>query len=355
MHRLPYVMYIFSTWAYLIALPIDAQQFKWPSEIITQKNSNRIIQQHGITARTQESLAISGIASSSSMNSHRQEIPKIIHHTYRTRPNATGFDKVYFNVSYFSFKKFFPEWEYEYLFHVDSDFERCITEEFPDFLKEFRTLERIEKTDAGRYCMLWKFGGIYADLDYEVMRPFYSLLAPGKVTLNESPYEENADSAVQVQNALMAAPRRHPFWLHVFRQMSKVGEHTWNSTCGTGPKMISAVASQHQDQIYPLPCRHFQRLGSCGDPADFAEVYAVHWNVNSYAELQGVPNIWNRQSVSWDHFHPQLDFPWVPPALAQDSFLGPLGSASMQHSLVVVVTNIFMTLCFSTGKLLVLA
>jgi len=28
-------------------------------------------------------------------------------------------------------------------------------------------LQGVEKSDAGRYCMLYKYGGIYADLDYE--------------------------------------------------------------------------------------------------------------------------------------------------------------------------------------------
>lgn len=169
------------------------------------------------------------------------EIPKIIHHTWKDYMPAGGFDKVYFNASYFSFRKFFPMPEYTFMFHIDKDLDKCIEEEFPQFLQEFRSLgedgksTKVEKADAGRYCILWKYGGIYADLDYEATRNFYDQLPAGKVSLNGSPYKENENALVQVQNALMASPRHHPFWPRVFERMSMTGEHTWNSTTGTGP------------------------------------------------------------------------------------------------------------------------
>mmetsp|Transcript_68731 Transcript_68731/g.119403 ORF Transcript_68731/g.119403 Transcript_68731/m.119403 type:complete len:356 (-) Transcript_68731:75-1142(-) len=323
---------------------------------VMRKQGNRIVQQQGIKARTREALAISGLSAStvstalgtsearpalstpSSVSLHLQAIPKIIHHTYSTGPNSTGFDKVFFNVSYFSFKKFFPEPEFKYLFHTDPELERCIAEEFPQFLREFQSFRgyAIEKTDAGRYCILWKYGGIYADLDYEVFRPFYDHLAPGRVNLNESPYEENKLPTVQVQNALMAAPPRHPFWLHVFEQMGKDGMHFWNTSTGTGPSMMSLVAARHPDDIFALPCQHFQRLRHCGDLRDFDQVFAVHWNVNSYTEYSGVPNIWHRQKESWEHFHPKLAFPWTPPVKSD--------SMELQASLVVGIIFLMLSL-----------
>lgn len=279
----------------------------------------------------------------SSVTPHRQSIPKIIHHTYSTGPNSTGFDKVFFNESYFSFKKFFPEPEFKYLFHTDTELERCIAEEFPQFLPEFQSFRgyAIEKADMGRYCILWKYGGIYADLDYEVFRPFYKHLAPGRVNLNESPYEENDKSTVQVQNALMAAPPHHPFWLHVFEQMGKDGLHLWNTSTGTGPSMISLVAAQHPDHIFALPCQHFQRLRHCGDPRDFDQVFAVHWNVNSYTDYSGVPNIWHRQKESWEHFHPKLAFPWTPAV----SLLAESDSMQVRASVTVKLIFLMLSLC----------
>merc|ERR1719487_1439113 len=100
------------------------------------------------------------------------------------------------------------------MFHDDADLAYCIQDEFPGFLTEFLQMRlppfKIETADAGRYCILWKYGGIYADLDYEATRNFYDQLPSGKVSLDESPYEENiklaSEGMLQVQNALMASP-----------------------------------------------------------------------------------------------------------------------------------------------------
>jgi mannosyltransferase OCH1-like enzyme len=268
------------------------------------------------------------------------KIPKLVHHTWKDYPPAGGFDKVYFNVSYFSFRKFFPPPEYTFMFHTDKDLEACIAQEFPQFLEEFQHLgqghrsSQVEKSDAGRYCILWKYGGIYADLDYEATQNFYDHLPPGQVSLNGSPYTENADTKLQVQNALMASPARHPFWPLVFAQMSKTGSHSWDSITGTGPKMISKVADDNRDRVHVLPCTNFQKVNGCGDVKSFSDVYAVHWNVNSYADFVGVFNIKLRMEDNWKHFHPDIPLPAPPHEF--DQFHPEWGTTKSQNLLLGV-------------------
>lgn len=236
------------------------------------------------------------------------KIPKVIHHTYKedlTLPGA-AFPSLIWKTSFHSWNMVFPAAEFEHKFWLDAQLEQCLLEEFPDYVKaiteENRTKKReesanIELADAGRYCILWKYGGIYADLDYEVLKNFYEELKPGVVSLIESPYVENPVTRIQVQNSLMASPARHPLWREVFSYMSRPYSHAWNDAHGTGPRMLSRMADKFPPYVQLLPCTRFQRVQAddvgknvkvrhdkkCGDPENVDLEVGIHWNGMSYS------------------------------------------------------------------------
>mmetsp|Transcript_20118 Transcript_20118/g.38079 ORF Transcript_20118/g.38079 Transcript_20118/m.38079 type:complete len:528 (-) Transcript_20118:21-1604(-) len=241
-----------------------------------------------------------------SRESELGEIPKIIHHTYKedlSKENAS-FPVLVWRVAFESWKEHFPSPEYEYMFWDNAALLECVKTEFPNFLEAFEKIRgSIEASDIGRYCILHQRGGIYADLDYEVLQNFYKILPRGTVSLLESPEVENEATQLQYQNALMASPPKHPLWQRVFDFISATGDkatpqaanllewdpeqHTWDKEHGSGPRMISRMAEMYPGDVYPLACNRFQRrhgdAKDCGDPNDFESAVGIHWNSQSYS------------------------------------------------------------------------
>lgn len=143
-----------------------------------------------------------------------QPIPRVVHHVffnYNLAKNLSSREAwpndVWFQ-SYLSWKKHFPDAEYQHIFWSADELEHFFKANCSKHWRMYQRLQhKIEKSDMSRYCLLWRFGGIYTDLDYEPMRNFYHLLRPGQVNLIQSPYVDET-----VQNSLMASPKSHPFW-----------------------------------------------------------------------------------------------------------------------------------------------
>ena len=93
----------------------------------------------------------------------------------------------------------------------DTDIDTLIEKQFPWFLPVYQGFpHRIQKVDAARYFILYRYGGLYSDLDYEPLANFWPLLSSKRVTLPESPHIHASEV---VQNSLMASVPHHPFWV----------------------------------------------------------------------------------------------------------------------------------------------
>merc|ERR1712167_142457 len=106
----------------------------------------------------------------------------------------------------------------------------------------------VMKSDVGRCCLLFRYGGIYIDSDFEVFEDIHALLPAGRVSLVESPYKMTEE----LQNSLMASPKRHHFWKDYIKH---VEDHFWkwfhlnvdeqrrtNAIFFTGPAPLTRVA-----------------------------------------------------------------------------------------------------------------
>ncbi len=142
-------------------------------------------------------------------------IPKIIHQTWKSAvipPHLRGFQD--------SWRHLHPEWEYR--LWDDAANEALLAEHYPEFLTYFRNATpSILRVDLVRLAYLHRFGGVYADLDYEVIRPLDDLL--------DTPYaivgREHHGIGLTLRgrdyiiNALMASPPGHPLWLELMHGM----------------------------------------------------------------------------------------------------------------------------------------
>jgi mannosyltransferase OCH1-like enzyme len=130
-------------------------------------------------------------------------IPKIIHQTYRDY----NLPETYL-VCKNEIIKLHPGFEYR--FYTDTDIDTFIKTDFPEYYKKFNELPRmIMKIDMFRYFLMYKYGGIYADMDYLMLKSFdllnYNVVLPCN--------RENTDNTPAcLGNCFFASEPNHLFW-----------------------------------------------------------------------------------------------------------------------------------------------
>ena len=91
--------------------------------------------------------------------------PKIIHQTWKN-------DQVPTSLAPYqeSWMRLHPDWEYR--LWTDADNDALVEDEFSSLLNLYRSLPRaIHRADFARVLYLWRFGGLYVDLDIAALRP----------------------------------------------------------------------------------------------------------------------------------------------------------------------------------------
>ena len=194
-----------------------------------------------------------------------RNIPKIIH---QTAPKDKSKWKKEWYTCQETWLKFFPEPEYKHIMWYDEDLENLIEKDFPSFYNIYKSYEKnIQRIDIARYFILYKYGGIYADMDYMCMKNFYNLLPSDKVSISESPYKDNE----LLQNALMASNIKNDFWLKVIDE-AIVRKNSNNVLYTTGPRLISYVYLLNKEMVNVLP---FHLYNPSRSSEDFNSPYLI--------------------------------------------------------------------------------
>jgi hypothetical protein len=142
-------------------------------------------------------------------------IPKIIHQTWKSKDIPRHLRR--FQQSWLHYH---PGWEYR--FWDDGANAALIAEHYPSFLEHYnRATPTILRVDLVRLAYLHMYGGVYADLDYEVLRPLDDLLDTrhALVGRERGGIGEMMRGRDYVINALLASPAGHPLWLEVMHGM----------------------------------------------------------------------------------------------------------------------------------------
>ncbi|MFC5458179.1 glycosyltransferase family 32 protein [Prosthecobacter fluviatilis] len=159
-------------------------------------------------------------------------IPKIVHQTWKD-DNITYW---VFQRSQASVRAFLGHWEYK--LWTDADLERLMKADFPQFYEAWSALDRhIKRVDTARYCMLYKYGGIYADLDFVFTRPVDEIIT-GEADMY---FYKSTEAVVKKQhflgNAFMVSKPLQPFWLDVLKHMFALPSGL-NPLHHTGPRAL---------------------------------------------------------------------------------------------------------------------
>jgi mannosyltransferase OCH1-like enzyme len=141
--------------------------------------------------------------------------PRIIFQTWKTHHLPEPF-----NTWAESWKKHNPR--YAYILFDDYDNRDFVKRKFPQFLSVYDSFHaEIYRVDFVRYLFLYEYGGIYADLDFECLRPFDSLLAGKKdydiILGRVDPYDH-----YYLPNALMISKPRCQFWMDIANYISSL-------------------------------------------------------------------------------------------------------------------------------------
>lgn len=186
-----------------------------------------------------------------SNTSEEKTIPKIIH---QIAPSDKSKWHETWDECHNSWLLKFPSPEYEHkLWNDEEDLENFIRDEFPWFLDIFKKYSRkIQRIDLARYFILFKYGGIYVDMDFYCYNNFFDKLDNTKPNITCSPFINDEF----LQNSLMASPKNHFVFLNIIDEAER--RHLINIDSNqkisltTGPKLISDVYDRNKSFINPL-------------------------------------------------------------------------------------------------------
>lgn len=194
-------------------------------------------------------------------------IPKLIHQTAKTRElpkEWQGFQKIV--------RELHPDWEYR--LWTDEDNDAFVTTEYPDFLPIFRAFPRgIMRADVIRYLIMYRIGGLYLDLDYEMLKPFD--LLEHRLVLPWNRNKAFGDAYDGIGNCIFASEPGHEFWKLVIDDLTEkppLGPNV-DVEASTGPAYLTRlfgekVSGTVLERTMYLPTRkyfHFPAPNNQGD------------------------------------------------------------------------------------------
>ena len=181
----------------------------------------------------------------SSSVSRPGEIPRIIHQTWIST-KLPAFYAPWLR----SWLVKNPTWQY--WFWTDDDIRNFIAHDYGQYLALYDSYKKnINRADAMRYFVLHKYGGLYADIDVECLRPLDDITSKHSCVL---PEEHHAHSYLlhrrsppaNVVNAVMACRPGHPYFWKVIKELPRQQTQS-DLLYQTGPFLIDAVLRKYMN------------------------------------------------------------------------------------------------------------
>ena len=174
-------------------------------------------------------------------------IPKIIHHTYKTH----DLPQIY-KVCQGEIKRLHPDFEYR--FYTDDDIDRLMKTEFPEYYDKFVELPRmIMKIDMFRYFLMYKYGGMYTDMDYLMFKPFNLLNEKVVIPCNR---EDEKGEQVCLGNCIFASEPNHLYWKSLMDTLFTIDRtkidyrndtNIDGNVLGTGPMFVFDIWKKYSE------------------------------------------------------------------------------------------------------------
>ena len=158
---------------------------------------------------------------------------------------------------------------------TDEDNYNLIKNHYPWFLDTYTNYKfPIQRADAVRPFILYEYGGMYADMDYECFINFEKVIP---MNTNNVYIGESNVPKEYVQNSLMLSPKGHPFWKIVFDKMIERKDKLYLGSneilYKTGPRLIKDCLD---NSVIILPEYKFNAKKECNN------CYSIHHNAFSW-------------------------------------------------------------------------
>lgn len=187
--------------------------------------------------------------------------PKVIFQTWKSKVSVPA----HFARWSESFRRLNPR--YSYLLLDDSDNRNFIAKNYPWFLRIYDAYPReIYRADAVRYFFLYQFGGLYADMDTECLKPLDPLFESGDVWLGRMGSDRNFSQSMP--NAIMASRPLQEFWLLAIHLLVENAERLNDCVpCPgpetmTGPILLKRAYDAYMGEERSAVRRKIQRIAS---------------------------------------------------------------------------------------------
>ena len=166
-------------------------------------------------------------------------IPSILHQTWSTDRLPEGLKRA---VS--SWRRLQPAWQYR--FYTDRDNKQLVRSGYEWLAAFYASCSPIQRADLARYVYMHASGGVYADIDVELLQRLRPLLQKQRrkgvgVILGQEPLAH----AVLIErrermvcNAVLASTPGHPFWLALLRHIVANARPHTDPPGSTGPRML---------------------------------------------------------------------------------------------------------------------
>lgn len=152
----------------------------------------------------------------------QNKIPKIIH---QTAPKEKKKWHPIWKICHESWKKCFNESDFTHILWTDEDSDNLVKNEFNEYWEYYNKLPfRIMKKDIASMLILYKYGGIWSDIDVYCYSNFYS-----KLTHNFYLLESYPEIDLNVESIIMCSYPKNPFYLAcVWHSIIKSQEFDFN-------------------------------------------------------------------------------------------------------------------------------
>ncbi|KAH7123273.1 glycosyltransferase family 32 protein [Dactylonectria estremocensis] len=260
-------------------------------------------------------------------------VPKLFHQSWKTNTLPAKFQRWSD-----SCREAHPDWEW--VLWTDDDNLRLVKEHFPWLEETYLDLPGpIYRADLARNLYMYKFGGVYADLDTECLLDTtdglesYDVKFSGHANLTASDVTNTTKVAIfgrmgsdttfeqSIPNAWMAASPAHPFFLRplefAHHELDKSNNFfykllfkTPNAEHITGPialrkTILAYESSGDEDEIVLLPGRMVYPY-NWYEPGSFHDVCSAEQETFDDARCKQLLEVKKKKSISityWSHTH----------------------------------------------------
>lgn len=206
--------------------------------------------------------------------SESSSVPRIIHQSWKDENVPLEYREWQQ-----SWKDKHPNWKYN--LWTDEMNLRLVEEHFKWFLPIYKEFPlEILRADSVRYMYMYKFGGVYADLDFRALKPMGELLKGAGHKAVVGRLSDQHDWEQNIPNAWLASSPGHPFWMFCLMEIAKGA--SWVQCDGDDCTKDYIIERTTGPWMLWRSVRYFQNYADAKDGTltvlEPGAVYPLSWN-----------------------------------------------------------------------------